>query len=109
MPVVEYMFQLQGSKKHIPDFIKARGHWYNPTDHTFVGWVEENPDYYIPESIVRLSKQDLVQRVLAMHAENPQQKFSGNDGMERKPMTNQEVQEMVETWYDNFVSENENK
>lgn len=110
MAVAEYMFQLQNGKKVIPDFIKDRGHWYNPADHTFIGWISDHRDYYVPDSIVYLDKEQLVQRLLKMHATSPFAKFS-EPGMELESeiMTELEVREQAESWYDAFVDKNSGK
>lgn len=105
MAVAEYMFQLQGGKKVIPDFIEDRGHWYNSADHTFVGWIRDDRDFYVPDSIVYLSKEDLVQRLLGMHNVNPFAKPT-EPGAEAVTMTEVEVREQAEAWYDAFVAKN---
>lgn len=105
MAVAEYMFQLQGGKKVIPDFVEDRGHWYNSADHTFVGWIPDDRDFYVPDSIVYLEKEDLVQRLLGMH-EVSSFKKSAEPGSEDEDMTEAEVREQAETWYDAFVAKN---
>ena len=106
MAVAEYMFQLQGGKKVIPDFIEDRGHWYNPADHTFVGWIRDNRDFYVPDTIVYLTREDLVQRCLTMHSANPFRKMSEPGTEETEFMTEEEVRSQAETWYDDFVAKN---
>ena len=53
-------------EKQITDF-------YNPNNKTFIGWSpnEGERDYYIPDSVVVLTKNELVERVLAIHANTP--------------------------------------
>ena len=110
MAVVEYKHHvyLGDHRRHIPGFIVDSEHWYNPVNHTRVGWANENADYYIPWATLKiLSKEDIVQRVLALHQISPI-KLPGNNG----PMdmvilqTEEEVRQHAENWYDNFVARN---
>lgn len=116
MAVVEYMLHnIDGDhRRQVPGFIGDRGHWYNPANHTYIGWISENRDFYVPDSVKRLTKEDFVQRQLLMHQNNkmvkPDPNFpaSVNMGVGIE-MTEQEVRESVEIWYDNFVNDNVNK
>lgn len=108
MAVVEYMMHLSngGNNKEVPGFIKDRGHHFNPADNTFIGWVEDERDYYVPDSIVTLTKEQFIDRQLAMHAESPMMKISENPVDELVAMTTDEVRASSGEWYDNFVAEN---
>jgi len=112
MAVVEYMLLNEGDhRRHTPGFIGDRGHWYNPADHTLVGWVKDNRDFYVPDTIVTLTKEQLVQRILGMHAVNPMRVNDPNfvpSEQNQLPasMTEAEVRALVESWYDNFVAKN---
>jgi hypothetical protein len=107
MPVAEYKMHKQGHRRLVPDFIDDRGHWFNPVDHTYIGWVEENPDHYVPDTIVFLTKDQFVARALAIHADSPFRKQTEEmpipDG---DPLTEEEVILMAGTWYDEFVAKN---
>jgi len=110
MAVVEYMLQkINGnSKAEIPGFIGDRGHWYNSADHTYVGWIDDERDYYVPDSIKTLTKEQFVTRTLGMHATNPMMNEMDMENPDAEPeaMTDAEVTTMAEQWYDNFVSQN---
>lgn len=106
MPVAEYMLHKQGHRRLVPDFIDDRGHWYNPVDYTYIGWIEENPDHYVPDSIVYLTKEQFITRALAIHSVYPfrdQDEEAIGTGPE---LTNEQVQAMAGDWYDNFVAKN---
>ena len=109
MPVIEYKFQISETGKNvIPGYVEDRGHWYNPADHTYVGWVKAEADreYWVPDTIEELTKAEMVTRVLGMHAVVPM-KAMGDDGeMTEVDMTNDQVTAMVEAWYDAFVATN---
>ena len=106
MPVVEYMFNINDSgKRVIPGFIGDRGHWYDPATETYIGWVPDTRDFYVPDTLTILDKEGLVQRQLAIHAVTPMTNMS-DPGLEETTMTDSEVRTTVETWYDAFVGEN---
>ena len=107
MAVAEYMFVVnQHGKLEIPGFIGDRGHWYNPADRTYVGWIPEVREYYVPDTMVYLDKTALVARVMGMHATHPMSTMEADPTQEAVAMTDAEVTTMAETWYDNFVTAN---
>ena len=112
MAVIEYMMHRYegGTRRRVPEWVGDRGHWMSPIDGSFIGWVDDTRDYYVPDTVVSLSKEDLVQRQLAIHATHPMQKFEDGPALavdaEPTIMTEDEVRTMVEAWYDQFVSKN---
>jgi len=109
MPVIEYKFQISETGRNvIPGYVEDRGHWYNPADHTYVGWVKAEADreYWVPDTIEELTKAEMVTRVLGMHATNPMMAMDSEGVATETQMTNDEVTTMVETWYDAFVTAN---
>lgn len=106
MPVAEYKLHKQGHRRLIPDFIDDRGHWYNPVDHTYIGWVEDNPDHYVPDTIVYLTKEQFVTRAMAIHNTEPFRDHGDEVAAAGTPLTNEQVLTMAEEWYDSFVAKN---
>ena len=109
MPVIEYKFTINAnSRLEVPGYVIDRGHWYSPIHQTLVGWCkpESERQYWVPDTIVELSKADLVTRVLAIHAVSPYLNPNDDPNAEDSPMTDAEVTAMVETWYDTFVAKN---
>lgn len=115
MAVVEYMNHVYDGdhRRHIPGFIHDRGHWYNPADESFVGWTKTKPDYYVPETLLQLTKEDFVQRCLRIHAVQPIMVPNPNANPGTSPIdqtitltTEAEVRAMAEKWYDDFVARN---
>lgn len=107
MPVVEYMMHRDGPRRQVPEFIGDRGHWMNTADNTFIGWVDENPDYYVPSTLNTLTKEQFVTRIMGMHASTPFRNRDDELGEEEPTaMTDAEVTTMAETWYDDFVEKN---
>ena len=107
MAVVEYMMHRRngGKQRDVPGFIGDRGHWMSPIDKSLTGWVDDTPDYYVPDTVVRLTKEEFVQRQLTIHASHP---FTTGDAIDEEPteMTEAEVRAQAEAWYDNFVADN---
>lgn len=106
MPVAEYMLHKEGHRRLVPEFIDDRGHWYNPVNHTYVGWIEENPDHYVPDTIVYLTKEQFVTRILGIHMVNPLLGSNDETGPNGDPLTNEQVQTLASDWYDAFVAKN---
>lgn len=109
MAVIEYMLIKDGPRRQVPEFVGDRGHWMSPLDNTFIGWLDDDRDYYVPDTVITLTKSEFVARQLAIHAEVPFTK-SGNDESdpddERENMTTEEVTTQAEAWYDDFVTKN---
>jgi hypothetical protein len=114
MAVIEYMLYKDAHRRQVPDFVGDRGHWMSPIDNTFIGWIDDVRDYYVPDTIVTLTKEQFVQRQLRIHAQSPFRKsIDGDSGFGGAPgigdmidMTEQEVIAQAETWYDDFVTKN---
>ena len=110
MPAIEYMLlRINGSARaEIPGFVGDRGHWKSPIDSSFIGWVDSvsDRDYYVPDTIVYLTKQEFVDRQLAIHVVTPFLIDDDDPETIDVAMTNLEVTTMSETWYDAFVAKN---
>ena len=107
MPVIEYKMTIkENGKLEVPGYVEDRGYWYNSANHTYIGWVkpEGEREYWVPDTIVELTKDEFVTRGMTMHAASPMQKLDddGND----VDMTDAEATTVLQTWYDNFVTTN---
>ena len=110
MAVIEYMLhRINGSNRtEIPGWVGDRGHWFNSADNTYVGWVDDVRDYYVPDTVTTFTKAELVTRQLAIHAAEPFVKMDEEDpSADPTNMTTAEVTAMVEAWYDDFVAKND--
>lgn len=110
MAVVEYMHHVfTGDHRfHIPGFIHDRGHWYNPADETWVGWTKTKPNYYVPDTLLQLTKEEFVQRCIRIHAVQPIMVPENGDSLGNfVPLADEAaVRAHAETWYDAFVARN---
>ena len=57
---------------HTPTWIEDPGYYHNPIDKTFIGFIPENPDWYIPDTIVPMPLEDFLSRGLAIHEKYPE-------------------------------------
>lgn len=116
MAVVEYKNHIVGHRGQTqqPMWIRSGGHFIHPTDHSIIGWIVDNREYYIPDTVTTLTKADLVTRQLAIHATYPERKYIGTeteilaqeeDTENWTDMTDAEVTAKVEAWYDQYVSD----
>ena len=110
MPIVEYKMHVVTNKggATAPLWVEDGGYHTSPIDKTKVGWVlpEANREYYVPDTVVELSKSQFVARQLAIHAVQPFLTITDENGdpVEEHEMTDAEVTTEMETWYDSFVS-----
>lgn len=111
MAVAEYMLHNREGdhRRWVPGFIGDRGHWHNPINHTYIGWIPDVRDYYVPPSVHILTKADFLARILAMHtASSMTREVMAEDGSRTTVnLTDEEVTTMAETWFDAFVAKNE--
>lgn len=110
MAVIEYMMhRINGSNRRaVPDFVGDRGHQQSPIDGSFIGWVDDDRDYYVPDSVEVLTKEQFVTRQLTIHASHPMMNPPDMENFEAEPtaMTEAEVTAASEAWYDAFVAQN---
>lgn len=119
MAVIEYMMHRidGGNAKKVPDWVGSRGHWFRSSDNTYIGWIDDDRDYFVPDTIVTLTKAEFTTRLLALHSEDPFRKdvldengdptydpSTGHRIFENK--TDAEVTAEAEAWYDMFVADN---
>jgi len=107
MAVVEYMFNLsEDGKKIVPPYIKDVGHWHNSSDETYIGWVDDSRDYWVPDTIDSLTKTEFINRQLDIHTNVAQYLNEDDPDVEPTAMSNAEVTTYFGTWYDDFVTKN---
>lgn len=108
MPMIEYMFTInERGRKEVPGYVADRGYHYSPIDHTFLGWLNDDRDYWVPDTIETKTKAECVTRALAIHAVEPYQN-PGDSGLpdDSTDMTEAEVTTMIEEWYDSVEANN---
>jgi hypothetical protein len=115
MAVVEYKLHIVGHRgqRQQPMWVRNSGNFVNPDDNTMIGWIVDNPKYYIPDTVLTLTKEELVLRQLGIHANHPQRVYIGseeeNDAAQHidaenwRNATDAEVRADAEAWYDQYV------
>lgn len=107
MPVIEYMFTInERGRREVPGYVADRGYHYNPADHTYLGWLNDNRDFWVPDTIEVKTKADCVTRALAMHSADPFMVMGDDGDFTETAMTTEEVTTMIEDWYDMIVANN---
>lgn len=108
MPLVEFMMHAapggNPSKREIPGFIRGSADYYNPADNTYVGWVADNRDFYLPDTVLVLDKAAFVARQLSIHQASPMVKPGDTPGEPSIEMTTEEVTTWAEQTYDRVVA-----
>jgi hypothetical protein len=114
MAVVEYKLHVVGSRgqRQTPNWIREGGNFVS-TDHSMIGWIVDNAEYYIPDTVETLTKAQLVTRQLALHAVTPERIYTGSetdsiiqeeDTENWRDKTDAEVTAEVEAWYDSYTA-----
>lgn len=116
MAVVEYRNHVVGPQGQMmcPYFIKEGAHFGDPDDQTQVGWVIDNSEYYVPDTLTTLTKSQLVTRQLDIHSRYPERVYTGSveedtvaqaaDTDNWRNKTTEEVTSETEAWYDAYTT-----
>ena len=97
--ILEYKMHRTGRGKSMmaPVWIEDGGYFYDPATKTFIGWSADEADreYYVPDTVVELTRDELVARVQAkgMNKIDPEDPTA-----EPVAMTDAEVADYVDTW-----------
>lgn len=110
MPIVEYKMHVVTNKggATAPLWVEDGGYHTSPIDKTKVGWVlpENEREYYVPDTVTELSKQDFINRQLTIHASYPMSATRDSDGVEVEyNLDSAGVTTEMGNWYDIMVEE----
>jgi hypothetical protein len=94
--IIEYMLIREAGKKLAPSWIEDGGYFYDLDNKTMVGWSPDlaDRDYYVPDSVVTLTRETLMTRALAINAKYP---ASMPDGT---LLTDEQIAAQVNGWCD---------
>lgn len=107
--IVEYMLEQvgRGDAKRAPSFIRDGGHWFNPSNFTYLGWVPNlaEREFYVPDSLSVMTRQDVIDRGLSIHASFPIADPQGETAIEEPTyLTGAEVTTLFGDWYDTMTN-----
>jgi hypothetical protein len=92
MAILEYKLQAGAGGMRCPDWVEDGGYFSNPDDFSMIGWARDNPEWYTPDTVVKLTAPELEARQLAIHALHPMKNREGD------ALTIDEVKVMVADW-----------
>lgn len=99
MPTIEYKRHRVGKRQYTtPTWVEDGGYWYSNIDHTLIGHVPENPEWYVPKDVVRHDKQSFIERLLKIHELTPIM----SDNIEEGELNEEQVIEMGSSWFEGF-------
>jgi hypothetical protein len=103
MKIYEYRKHLVAGRIQDPEFITHGGHWYDIISDTYIALMPDRLPYYIPDTLVLLSIEQLIARVQLLHNKVPfnvRNGVMGSGGTEdlTQQMTDDQVANMVIEW-----------
>ena len=87
----------------MPNFVINGGAFYNPSNNTHVTYIPDDVTFWIPDTLVKLTKAEVEQRALDIHASNPFQRIDCADNHTLKDM----VEDEVLAWFFDFFNDME--
>ena len=88
---------MNGHGMSTPSFITNGGHWYND-DKMISIEPDEDPEYYVPDTVKVFTADQLKERQVAVHAAAPYKVMDSNGQPTADDMTNAQVETMVDEW-----------
>jgi hypothetical protein len=97
--VFEYRLHMTKRGVDHPDWIIDGGYFWD--GQTYVAVIESNRNYYVPDTLIELSKRDLLDRLIRIqHDESITEQQVGADS---QPLTDDELSDFVDTWWSHKV------
>lgn len=98
--IIEYMLVREMDRKRAPSWVEDGGYFTDPDNKTLVGWSPDlaDRDYYVPDTVVELTRAGLIARVQDINSRYPGQKPDENGDM--VPVTDADIAAMVDAWCD---------
>jgi hypothetical protein len=99
--IVEYKFIREQDQTRAPSWVLDSGYFRDPDNFTMIGTTENDSvrEFYLPDTVVRLTRQQLIDRVLDIHSRYPKAKRE-RELIFDELLSISEVTEMVEAWCD---------
>ena len=88
---------MNGHGMSTPNFISNGGHWYNDDKMISID-PDEDPEYYVPDTVKVFTADQLKERQLAVHAAAPYKVLDAQGLPTADDMTTAQVETMVDEW-----------
>jgi hypothetical protein len=112
--IVEYKLEkvrARSDAKKTPIWIDNGGHWYNSINNSYVGYIRDDVEYYIPSTLKTLTRDSFISRMQAIHASHPLYKTppladdsSPDVEAELVAYTDEELVTAMGSWWDTFTA-----
>ena len=95
MPFYEYKKNKVVHASVVPDFIQTAFHFWDPETKTDIGYIphEDKRDYYVPDSLVEVTLEDLVARTLDLKSR----------GIQFDDMTEEDLETWIRKKYQKYI------
>ena len=94
MQILEYKLHASSEGMKTPPWIVDGGYWGNPDDYTLVGVAPDPNEFHIPDTVTKLTVEELKTRQLSIHAKYPMREPHAEQAM-----TNSEVETAIDNWW----------
>jgi hypothetical protein len=71
MAVVEYKRHRVPGGITTPPWVEDGGYWLSPIDTTLVGWTDLTAVYYVPDTVLELTRDTFITRTTTIHTSYP--------------------------------------
>ena len=113
--IVEYKLEkvrARSDAKKTPIWIDDGGYWYNSINHTYVGYIRDAVEYYVPSSLKELTRDSFISRMQTIHATHPLYKATADEetgvldiDAELVAYTDEELITAMGSWWDSFTAD----
>lgn len=99
-------YEYKNHKNGPPEFVTRGGSFFNPSDFTYVTHIPDDVQYYVPDTLLQLTKDQVKERALNIHGSTPFKMIDVSDnGDILRDMTDAEVL----AWCDQYFLDMEDK
>ena len=112
--IVEYKLQkvrARSDAKKTPIWIDNGGHWYSQINNSYIGYIRDDVEYYIPSTLEVQTKDSFITRMQTIHASYPiysepalLEDGSPDFDADPVPYTDEELVTAMGSWWDTFTA-----
>jgi len=112
--IVEYKLQkvrAHSDAKKTPIWIDNGGHWHSQINNSYIGYIRDDVEYYIPSTLEVQTKDSFITRMQTIHASYPiyREPVLLEDGTvdfdaDPVPYTDEELITAMGSWWDTFTA-----